>query len=465
MCVFIVHLCITRMSFYVNAGQDDDDDDNDSVEGVVEMNAGGRDFTLDDAASAQPQLVHCNVQYEVPVNGKGSSSKIRGHNEDEQVQSAVEIDFLQVQNIKIEKKNKRKRKGEDKPVLMWEIWEQELDRWVDENMTVDTDLNSHNEVVPETAEAPPDLIMPLLRYQKEWLAWALKQEESTTRGGILADEMGMGKTVQAIALVLAKRAFCQAVGGMNSFLPTSSSQGLPGIKATLVICPLVAVIQWVGEIDRFTGKGTNKVLVYHGANRGKSHHQFSEYDFIITTYSIVEAEYRKHVMHPKERCEWCGKLLNEKKMAVHLKYFCGPNAQKTDKQSKQQSKGQKLGLKLSKQKTASDEGITSGFEDDIEKRGRKKNKKPPSKQEESGAGCSHEVSAGAGCDLCVEKSILHSVKWDRIILDEVKLESFYCFSLHFKIVTKYVVNVFFGKNRVQFVTGLDYRTLIDDLRI
>jgi len=56
----------------------------------------------------------------------------------------------------------------------------------------------------ETAEAPSDLTMPLLRYQKEWLAWGLKQESSVSKGGILADEMGMGKTVQAIALVLAK---------------------------------------------------------------------------------------------------------------------------------------------------------------------------------------------------------------------------------------------------------------------
>ena len=59
-----------------------------------------------------------------------------------------------------------------------------------------------NDVLDETAERPPSLIMPLLRYQKEWLAWALKQEESAARGGILADEMGMGKTAQAIALVM-----------------------------------------------------------------------------------------------------------------------------------------------------------------------------------------------------------------------------------------------------------------------
>ncbi|KAI3440743.1 RING-type domain-containing protein [Psidium guajava] len=62
-----------------------------------------------------------------------------------------------------------------------------------------------NDVVIETVEASSDLIVELLRYQKEWLAWALKQGESPTKGGILADEMGMGKTLQGIALVLAKR--------------------------------------------------------------------------------------------------------------------------------------------------------------------------------------------------------------------------------------------------------------------
>ncbi|KAL1831998.1 hypothetical protein ACET3Z_001649 [Daucus carota] len=77
--------------------------------------------------------------------------------------------------------------------------------------------------------------MPLLRYQKEWLAWALKQEESAVRGrGILADEMGMGKTAQAIALVMAKKELEGA--GDGAFSQTSSSSGLPKVKATLLIC-------------------------------------------------------------------------------------------------------------------------------------------------------------------------------------------------------------------------------------
>ena len=37
-------------------------------------------------------------------------------------------------------------------------------------------------------EPGPELLMPLLPYQKEFLAWAVKQEQSAVRGGVLAGE-------------------------------------------------------------------------------------------------------------------------------------------------------------------------------------------------------------------------------------------------------------------------------------
>lgn len=45
-------------------------------------------------------------------------------------------------------------------------------------------------------EPAPEMLMSLLPFQKEFLAWAVDQERSEIRGGILADEMGMGKTIQ-----------------------------------------------------------------------------------------------------------------------------------------------------------------------------------------------------------------------------------------------------------------------------
>jgi DNA repair protein RAD16 len=57
----------------------------------------------------------------------------------------------------------------------------------------------------QPVEPSDDLLMPLLPYQKEGLGWMLHQELGDVHGGILADEMGMGKTIQAISLMLSNR--------------------------------------------------------------------------------------------------------------------------------------------------------------------------------------------------------------------------------------------------------------------
>lgn len=249
----------------------------------------------------------------------------------------------------------------------------------------------------ETVEPSGDLMIPLLRYQKEWLAWALKQEESAIRGGILADEMGMGKTLQAIALVLYKRNLLRGISDQQLPMSSaSSSKELPAIETTLVVCPLVAMNQWVSEIERFTSKGSTKVLVYHGPNRAKNLSQFSDYDFVITTYSIVEAEFRKYVMPPKDKCQYCGKLFYESKLAIHLKFFCGPGAVRTAKQSKQQRKKPMSKKMPHNERNDRDSGCKE-MEDDS----------------------SFENAAATGLSLDDGKSLLHSVAWERVILDEV----------------------------------------------
>ncbi|XP_042422909.1 DNA repair protein RAD16-like [Zingiber officinale] len=287
------------------------------------------------------------------------------------------------------------RKKEREFPLLWEKWEKENDIWIANK------LNSGDEVsafegngTSEIVDPSPDIKLPLMRFQKEGLAWALKQECSVFRGGILADEMGMGKTIQAISLVLTARSLGSqhAWSGLDLNVPCSSSV-LPDTKCTLVICPVVAVIQWVGEINKHTEKGSVKVLVYHGANRDKTKYEFDDYDFVITTYSTIESEFRKYLMPPKEMCKYCRKRFYPKKMRTHLKYFCGPYARKTEKQARQVSR-KKDGKLKGKKKTV----YETKKHDASEKKVQSSDKKI--------------LGSSPG------NSILHSVKWQRIILDE-----------------------------------------------
>ena len=56
------------------------------------------------------------------------------------------------------------------------------------------------------------------------------QEDGDVKGGILADEMGMGKTIQTIALILERISANRSIGNDDT-------------GGTLVICPVVAVLQ------------------------------------------------------------------------------------------------------------------------------------------------------------------------------------------------------------------------------
>lgn len=367
---------------------------------------------------------------------------------------------------KADKAKKKELKKEDKVDLNWEKWEKELDEWKPwgNDGEIDLDALVQNKVPVDVKEPPPELLMPLLPFQKEWLAWSLKQEESEFNGGILADEMGMGKTIQAISLVLTSRALRlgQSLADktciMQDTLGASSSdcKVLPQVKGTLVVCPMVAVIQWRNEIARFTAEGSTKVLVYHGANRCKDVAELSQYDFVLTTYSIVEIEHRKHLMPAKEKCQWCTKLFYPDRLAIHLRFFCGPTAVKTEKQAKQIKKkgGSNANEKMSKRKSGNaDTDSETDVQDKMLKGKRKSKRSIDDEKFELASGRRKRKSQMKETDGYVEgkgqrkwrrkknvntdfedtieaannasgssadtgSSILHSVKWNRIILDE-----------------------------------------------
>jgi SNF2 family DNA or RNA helicase len=83
---------------------------------------------------------------------------------------------------------------------------------------------------------------------------------------------GLGKTVQTIALLMARRSHD------------------PEIKTNLIVLPLSLLSQWEDEIEKFAiGQS---VHIYHGSNKykAKSKEELQKFDVVLTTHSTLSLE-------------------------------------------------------------------------------------------------------------------------------------------------------------------------------
>ncbi|KAI9885897.1 MAG: hypothetical protein M1823_002322 [Watsoniomyces obsoletus] len=110
------------------------------------------------------------------------------------------------------------------------------------------------------------------------------------KGGILAEEMGLGKTVELIALI--------CLHPRNFHLHDASTRSIPGLlpaKTTLVITPRSILQQWLSEIARHAPH--LKVHHYKGlkgepldTSEQQIAAQLVEFDVVITSYDVLSSE-------------------------------------------------------------------------------------------------------------------------------------------------------------------------------
>lgn len=205
-------------------------------------------------------------------------------------------------------------------------------------------------------EPPPTVITPLLEHQKQALTFLLKHEKPrtfgtaeaensslwrlaqsakgetvykevvtgiTTRveppevyGGLLADVMGLGKTIEALALIASTmneaeqfgREKLVREGGEDSLFRSHT-------KATLLVSPLSAVKNWEDQMVEHLKPGAVTYCVYHGPNRTSNAFELSKYDVVITTYGTVSSEFSgrgsKGTVSPLRQLKWFRVILDE----------------------------------------------------------------------------------------------------------------------------------------------------------
>ncbi|KAL0081124.1 SNF2 family N-terminal domain-containing protein [Phycomyces blakesleeanus] len=169
-------------------------------------------------------------------------------------------------------------------------------RWVDRiNMRLSSqhpELDTVWKTLEETKalpvipiDQPAELSLDLLPFQKYGIGWMVQQEKlNDFKGGVLADEMGMGKTIQTIALLLSDKK-----------------------KPNLVIAPTVALIQWKREIETHTNNALS-VNLFHGASKLDDTESLEKYDVVLTTYSTMENSFRRQEFGSRRK----GELIKEK---------------------------------------------------------------------------------------------------------------------------------------------------------
>ncbi|KFY36493.1 hypothetical protein V494_05025 [Pseudogymnoascus sp. VKM F-4513 (FW-928)] len=142
-----------------------------------------------------------------------------------------------------------------------------------ELMTMWKELRDLPKIPPTKAEQPTNISRELKPFQLEGLNWMKMMEKTKWGGGLLGDEMGMGKTIQAVSLIMSD---------------------YPAKNPSLVLIPPVALMQWQQEIAQYTD-GTLKTFVYHGTNsaaKGVTVATLRKYDVILMSYNSLESLYR-----------------------------------------------------------------------------------------------------------------------------------------------------------------------------
>lgn len=136
------------------------------------------------------------------------------------------------------------------------------------------DLENLPKIGTVKIQQPTNINRELKPFQLEGVAWMRAMEQTEWGGGLLGDEMGMGKTIQAVSLIMSD---------------------WPAKQPSLVLIPPVALMQWQQEIASYTD-GTLKTFVYHGTNaqtKGVTLKDLLKYNVILMSYNSLESMYRK----------------------------------------------------------------------------------------------------------------------------------------------------------------------------
>ncbi len=115
-------------------------------------------------------------------------------------------------------------------------------------------------------EVPVSLQKIMRNYQKTGYHW-LKSLKSNGFGGILADDMGLGKSLQALALLVSEK------------------------SRAIIVCPTTLMLNWQSEVEKFAPSIKTLIVMGNALERAELIKTVKDYDLTITSYDLLRRDW------------------------------------------------------------------------------------------------------------------------------------------------------------------------------
>lgn len=138
----------------------------------------------------------------------------------------------------------------------------------------------------------------ILSLDEAWDLYHQWRSDETRAKGVLSEEMGLGKTIEILALLLLNKR--KVLPAKSTMYNSGNKKEILKVKTNLVICPDSILQQWIDEIQNHVRDNCITIFHYQGFLEVKKHFntddigtivdKLSSYDLVICSYTTVSSE-------------------------------------------------------------------------------------------------------------------------------------------------------------------------------